>query len=126
MKWKRSGWMLLLALALTGCNRQDTEALVRIGKKLQNRTEVVTGDVKSNAAASWQTVGETGVEGRVAARLRWDKELEGTNLQVLPSGSGVEISGKVRNLEQRQRALMLAQSTAGVEGVKDSLIETDR
>ena len=36
-------WAILLA----GCNRQDTEALSRIGKKVQARTEAVTGEVKS-------------------------------------------------------------------------------
>ena len=62
----------------------------------------------------------------MAARLRWDKQLADTAIEVVPAGAGVELRGKVRNLEQRRRAVMLADSTAGVEGVKDSLVESER
>ena len=126
MSKRRHRYWLLVALLLAGCNRQDTEALTRIGQKVQARTEAVTGDLKSTAAASWHTVGELGVEARVAARLRWDKELAGAAIDVLPSGTGVELRGKVATFEQRRRAVMLAESTVGVEGVKDSLVESER
>jgi len=122
----RHGWWLCSALALAGCNKQDTEALTRISKKVQARTEVVTGNLRSSAATSWQSVGEFGIEVRVAARLRWDKELAGTAIEVLPSGTGVELRGRVLNFEQHRRAVMLAESTAGVEGVKDSLEQSER
>jgi predicted DNA binding protein len=126
MTVRRHGCWLLVAVAISGCNRQDTEALTRIGQKVQARTEAVTGDLKNTAAASWHSIGEFGMEGRVAARLRWDKELTGAAIEVLSSGTGVELRGKVANFEQRRRAVMLAESTAGVEGVKDSLVESDR
>ena len=117
-------WLLLMLLA--GCNRSDTEALTRISKRIVARTEAMTGDLRTCAACSWQGPQEAGVEGRVAARLRWDKQLADTAIEVVPAGTGVELRGKVRNLEQRRRAVMLADSTAGVEGVKDSLVETER
>jgi osmotically-inducible protein OsmY len=117
--------LLLFTLLLCGCNRQDTDALMRISQKVQARTEVVTGAVQSTAASSWHVVGDLGVEMRVAARLRWDKELADLALEVLPCGSGVELRGKVRNLEQRRRAVMIADTTAGVDGVKDSLTESN-
>jgi BON domain len=126
MTIRRHGCWLLSALLMSGCNRQDTEALTRIGQKVQSRTEAVTGDLKNTAAASWHTVGEFGVEARVAARLRWDKELAGAAIDVLSSGTGVELRGKVATFEQRRRAVMLAESTIGVEGVKDSLVESER
>jgi osmotically-inducible protein OsmY len=113
-------------LACAGCNRQDTEALTRIGQKVQSRTEAVTGDLKNTAAASWHIIGDSGVESRVAARLRWDKELAGAAIDVLSSGSGVELRGRVATFEQRRRAVMLAESTTGVEGVQDSLVESER
>jgi osmotically-inducible protein OsmY len=122
----RHGLWLCLALFLTGCNKQDTEALTRISKKVQARTEVVTGNLRSSAATSWHSIGEFGIEVRVAARLRWDKELAGSSIEVLPWSTGVELRGKVLNFEQHRRAVMLAESTAGVEGVKDSLEEIDR
>src|SRR5438105_2951501 len=115
MSKTRHGWWLFLALLLAGCNKQDTEALTRIGKKVQARTEMVTGNLKSSAATSWHTMGEFGAEVRVAARLRWDKELAGASIDVLPFGTGVELRGKVLGFEQRRRAVMLAESTAGVD-----------
>jgi osmotically-inducible protein OsmY len=128
MTLRRHGCWLLLALAFAaaGCNRQDTEALTRIGQKVQSRAEAVTGDLKSTTAASWHIVGDFGVDARVAARLRWDKELAGAAIDVLSSGTGVELRGKVTTFEQRRRAVMLAESTMGVEGVKDSLVESER
>jgi osmotically-inducible protein OsmY len=122
---------LIPALVLAaGCNRQDTETLTRLSKKVVARAEAVTGEVRTGAAASWQGPAEDavpgGAEARVAARLRWDKQLADVPIEVVPLGNGVELRGKVRNLEQRRRAVMLADSTAGVEGVKDSLVESDR
>ena len=63
---------------------------------------------------------------RVTARLRWDKELDGSAIEVIHVGTGVELRGTVRNADQRRRAVMLAESTTAVEGVKDSLVEVDR
>jgi osmotically-inducible protein OsmY len=118
---------LVLALALAaGCNRQDTEALTRIGKKIVARSEAVTCDLKSCAATSWQAVQDSSSESRVAARLRWDKQLSDSAVEVQAAGNGVELRGTVRDLEQHRRAVMLAESTAGVESVKDSLVESDR
>ncbi len=114
---------VILVLLLAGCNRQDTESLTSIVKKVQTRTEAVTGDLKTGAASSWHVTAELGVEGRVAARLRWDKELADVTIEVLACGAGVELRGNVNNLDQRRRAVMLADTTAGVEGVKDSLID---
>ena len=38
----------------------------------------------------------------------------------------VEVQGKVRNLEQRRRVVMLVESTTGVEGVRDLLVESEK
>jgi osmotically-inducible protein OsmY len=119
-------WLLLTLVLGVGCNRQDTEALTRIGKKLVARSEAVTCDLKHSAATSWQITQDGAVDSRVAARLRWDKQLADTPLEVQATGNTVELRGTVRDLEQHRRAVMLAESTAGVEGVKDSLVESDR
>jgi hypothetical protein len=122
----RYRWLLLLLMVLAGCNRQDTEALARISKKLAARSEALTGDLQSSAATSWQGSLELGIAERVTTRLRWDKQLADATFEVAPLGTGVELRGKVRNLEQRRRAVMLAESTSGVDGVKDSLVQSDR
>ena len=97
----RRAWCGLLLVLLAGCNRQDTEALSRIGKRIATRVEAVTGDLRSSAACGWQGVQEMTVEGRVAARLRWDKQLADLPIEVVPAGTGVELRGKVGNQEQR-------------------------
>lgn len=117
-------WLLLLVAG--GCNKQDTEALTRIGKKMVARADAVRGEIKTSAASGWIGAADATVESRVALRLKWDRQLAETALEVTPLERGVELRGKVRNLEQRRRAVMLAESTAGVEGVKDSLTESDR
>jgi osmotically-inducible protein OsmY len=119
-------WLLLTLALSVGCNRQDTEALTRIGKKLVARSEAVTCDLKHSAATSWQITQDSAVDSRVAARLRWDKQLADTPLEVQATGNTIELRGTVRDLEQHRRAVMLAESTVGVEGVKDSLVESDR
>ena len=118
---------LLLTLALTaGCNRQDTEALTRIGKKIVARSEALTCELRTCAASSWQAGLDTSIESRVAARLRWDKQFAETPVEVQATGATVELRGTVRDLEQHRRAVMLAESTLGVESVKDSLLESER
>jgi osmotically-inducible protein OsmY len=123
MNKSRHALWLLLALALAGCNRTDTEALSRIAKKVQARAEAATGDVKTSAASSWNAVGEYGLDGRVTARLRWDRELAGASIEAVRFGNAVELRGKVRDYEQRRRAIMIAETTVGVETVKDALVE---
>lgn len=111
----------VLLLLLAGCNRQDTEALQRISRKVVARSEPIT------SAARWQGASpEAGLEARVAARLRWDKQLADLTFEVKAAGPIVEIKGKVRNLEERRRAVMLAESTTGVENVRDALVESER
>jgi osmotically-inducible protein OsmY len=118
------GWLLVILLA--GCNRQDTEALQRISRKVQVRLEPWGGEVKSNAAAQWNgTLQDIGLDARVTARLRWDKQLSDLSIDVKAIGNIVEVRGKVRNLEQRRRVAMLVESTTGVEGLRDLLIESD-
>ena len=59
--------------------------------------------------------------GRVSARLRWDKSLVDAKIEVSEAGTTVELKGTVGEPAQKQRALELAESTAGVEKVTDSL-----
>jgi osmotically-inducible protein OsmY len=116
----------LLPALLVGCNRQDTEALQRINQKVVSRAEAVTGEVKSTTTLQWQPSQDWKVEARVAARLRWDKQLADVPIEVTAVGNVVEVRGKVRNLEQRRRVVMLAESTTGVEGVRDLLVDSER
>jgi hypothetical protein len=116
----------LLPGLLLGCNRQDTEALQRINQKVVIRAEALTGEVKSVPSLQWHPPQDVTLDARVAARLRWDKQLADVPIEVTAVGNIVEVKGKVRNLEQRRRVVMLVESTTGVEGVRDLLVESER
>jgi osmotically-inducible protein OsmY len=118
---------LVLVACACGCGPEDTERLARVGHKIAARAEALTADADGKLSRGWQAVhgdsDEPALEARVAARLRWDKELADTPIQVTAVGGVVELKGTVRDSDKRQRAVGLAQSTAGVEKVKDALSE---
>jgi hypothetical protein len=113
-----------LALA-AGCGRDDTDCLARIGQKAVARAEILTEDANNRLGAGWHALREGTtypcVESRVTARLAWDKELAAAKIKAARIEGGIELRGKVGNLEQRRRATELAQSTIGVEKVIDAL-----
>jgi osmotically-inducible protein OsmY len=116
------GWLIPILL-LAGCNRQDTETISKIARNVKDRATSVTGNLKTTAASSWSVAGDPDLVSRVAARIRWDQQLAGVPIEVAPTAKGVELTGRVQDLEQHRRALMLAQTTTGVDEVKDSLTE---
>jgi Flp pilus assembly secretin CpaC len=122
--WKFCGLCLVSAALVAGCNPEDTERMARVGRKLVTRAEALT-DHDGGFNKGWQVVRsgwqETTLAGRVAARLRWDKKLADSQIQVSAAGNVVELKGSVRDQEQRRRALDLAESTTGAEKVSDSL-----
>ncbi|HLJ93430.1 MAG TPA: BON domain-containing protein [Gemmataceae bacterium] len=123
--WHGCGALLGLVLLAGGCNQADAERLARIGQKLTARAESLTADQAGGFHKGWQTVcnswQETTLAGRVAARLRWDKKLADAQVQASAAGTVVELKGIVRDADQRQRAVELAETTTGVEKVTDSL-----
>jgi len=105
-----------------GCTRQDTESLSNIGRKIMERASAATApyrqklvDFKS-ANASLDSI-----QDRVTCRLRWEKVLADTPIEVVASGAEIELKGTVKSLEQRTRAVEIAESTMGVERVLNSL-----
>jgi osmotically-inducible protein OsmY len=99
--------------------------MARVGRKLTARAEAWTADQDGGLKKGWQAVcngwQETGLAGRVAARLRWDKKLADAQIRTRAMGNTVELKGTVRDAEQRRHALELAESTTGVEKVTDGL-----
>jgi osmotically-inducible protein OsmY len=117
--------LLVVAALAGGCNREDTERMARLGRKLAARVDAVTTDQIVDVNKGWQALQngwqEATLAGRVSARLRWDKKLADVPIQAATTGNLVELKGTVRDLEQRRRALDLAESTSGVEKVTDAL-----
>ncbi len=117
-RWLRPAALLALATLTCGCNHKDAEAMTRIGKKLAG----LAGDMRENLDSGWQEVYQgMSLEARVAARLHWYKSLADSAIQVKTNAHEVELTGSVRTPEQKRRAFDLAESTAGVDKVNDTL-----
>jgi hypothetical protein len=112
-------------LAVCGCSKGDTERLARVGRTITEKVEAASADSTDRFYAGWQsfrtTLESSGLDGRVAIRLRWDKTLAETPIRVEATAGVVTLSGPVSTLEQRRRAVELAETTQGVEQVIDLL-----
>jgi hyperosmotically inducible protein len=113
--------VLFLVLLLGGCRQEDQGTLAQIGKKLAGRLEAIAGDMKEEVGTAWPKLAHAGLEGRVAARLRWDKVLAGTSIEVKSQGADIELRGTVKDPIHKRRAVELAEETIGVERVIDHL-----
>jgi osmotically-inducible protein OsmY len=89
------------------------------------KVEEMTGGAPNKVAASLDSMraswNELALDARVALRLRWEKDLQDATIQVQAKNGIVELSGKVADIVQRQRAVQVARATVGVADVVDSL-----
>ncbi len=113
-------------LALAGCTQQDSECLGRIGRSLVERARGAAGALGERVGTDLKAVPlvagkEPGLKEKIEARMRWDALLSEVKIEVQVNGSEVELKGTVKNEAQRRRAGDLAESTAGVQAVNDSL-----
>jgi osmotically-inducible protein OsmY len=127
-KGRRWRWLAWLALLAAGCESQDADRLAKIGRKVAERLQAQTSPDAGRAPDSLQSIrggiGEFALDAKVAARLRWDKELENSRIQVAALGGGtVKLTGKVSGPEARRQAVNLARTTSGVKDVVDELTE---
>jgi osmotically-inducible protein OsmY len=115
-------WICLgLALITCGC-RKDADRLARVFTLATAKFEAMTGGVRSKLENGFEAArGKTGLDRRVAARLRWDKAMDGAEVRVLAVDSVLQLEGTVVSPEQQQRAVDLALATTGVEKVESKL-----
>lgn len=121
----RQGLVLSLALASCGCS-QDADRLASVFHKTAAKFDGMTEGLRDKLHNGWGavrgSVSETSLDSRVSLRLRWDRDMAGSDVQVRLTGSGVvELTGVVADLAQRRRAVELAGTTAGIESVLDRL-----
>ena len=110
-------------LFLTGCSRQDADVLARIGQNLWDRAQSVNVTDTTNKLARSMPLPRSGdgdeLERRVESRLRADPAL--TSLRVRTEGGQIKLCGRVRDEDERKRALSLAEEAAGAGKVIDGL-----
>lgn len=118
---------MLLLVNLCGCNNGDADRLARFGTALAHKVDTIVAGSNGRIVRGWQTVplqlGEVAIDARVSARLHWEKSLGEANIDVHAVGTAIELRGKVRNVEQRRKAVELAEATTGVDKVTDSMEE---
>ena len=116
------GTWLGLALLACGCGK-DAERLSHVCALTGAKLEAMTGGMRAKLKNGFEAArGETGLDSRVATRLRWDKAMDGAEIRVLAVGGVVQLEGNVVSAEQLRRAVELATATSGVEKVESMLI----
>lgn len=111
---------LLAVASLSGCNRQDAECLGRIGRKVSAHAKTSSGELGAKVDLSLPKK-EPSLQEKIQDRLRYDKTLDDVTLEVHAKGKEIELKGTVKRLEQRLRAIELADNVAGVEKVIDAI-----
>jgi osmotically-inducible protein OsmY len=108
----------IAVLGLAGCNREDGEKLVRVGR-------VVTEKVR-DAAPARTPFGDLAPDatpaGKVRARIRTDSYLAELDIQVVEAEDGLHLKGKVPSKEHSDRAGQLARDTVEVSNVVNELV----
>ncbi len=98
----------------------------RIGQSIDRGLDRLQGEVQEGWKALKQTIDRLGVEGRVYSRLRWDKEIATSTIDIDATDAGVvTLKGEVRNPDAKQKAVRLARDTVGVKRVVDRLSVTE-
>lgn len=115
-------WIALILLLAAGCNRQDTECLTRIGRKLAAHAKTGTGEIGTKIDLSWAGKREPSLQDKIVDRLRFENTLTEVPFEVRVNGKEIELKGTVKTALQRQRAVELAETVAGVEKVNADIV----
>jgi osmotically-inducible protein OsmY len=117
---RRWAWLGVAVLSC-GCGK-DADRLARVCGLAAAKFEAMTGGARAKLTNGLQAArGETGLDSRVATRLRWDKAMDGADVHVYLADGAVQLEGTVVNAEQQKRAVELAMATTGVEKVESKL-----
>ena len=115
-------WFAALLLLAVGCNRQDTDCLSRIGRKLAAHAKAGSGEVGAKIDLSWAGKREPSLQDKIHDRLRFENTLTDVAFEVHVNGKEIDLKGSVKTALQRQRAIELAETVAGVEKVNAEIL----
>jgi osmotically-inducible protein OsmY len=114
--------ILFLPFVGVGCNRQDAERLSSIGRKIAAHAKNSAGDLGPKLDAGLKE--EPTLQEKIQDRLRSDKLLAEITIEVSVKDKDVELKGTVKTVQQRQRALDLAE-IVGIDKVTDAIVISD-
>lgn len=120
------GGVLLAAVALAGCNRQEPPKTA--GQKLDSAIEKAkdtTEDAKKSAGEAARATGtaieDTAITAAVKGKLAADPDLKTLDISVETTAGRTVLQGTAPNAESRDRATKLAGAVSGVSGVDNRL-----
>jgi BON domain len=126
--WKKilvvSVFVVIVGGALALSKPSDAEVLTRVGRTTAVQVGAALPDRAAVAGplAAVQVGDLIGVDDKVRVRLKTDAALTNAHVVVTTPADGVvKLTGKVDTAAQRERAVMLAQTTAGVTKVEQEL-----
>lgn len=127
--WKPMGLAALLLAGVSGCEEQELQALRKVGDLTVSKVSGLIQDAKGRVQLPMTetpppariNIATPGLAERVRSRLQWDRHLSSLSIQVQLDGTHARLQGQVTSDEQRRRAVSLAESTAGIDGVVDEL-----
>jgi osmotically-inducible protein OsmY len=94
-----------------------------IGDKVDRGVKAVESKFREKWGDVKRATHRMTIEGRVYARLYWDKSLADADLKIEGKDGGmVVLQGSVPTAEAKHRAVELAQSTLGVNETTDELV----
>src|SRR3954465_13339760 len=94
----------------------------RVGTALDNAGRNIRRGVENAVARGQISAAEQELIDRILFRIRWDKPLAGSALQLeVPAYGAVILRGSVASKEIKARAVDLVQNTIGVTSVVDEL-----
>jgi len=124
---KQRNWKTcLLALGVLGMtciSVSPTPAQEGIGERIGARIDRFTEDLREGWDSLRKRIDQMGVQGRVYGRLRWDKHLDSTQLDIdVQQDNTVILRGQVASPAAKKKAVELANDTVGVTRVVDELV----
>lgn len=118
---KRTWLFGILPLLSIGCDQTDGDRLTRVGRKVTEKVQALIpnqtpfGDV-------FPANRPRGLEDRVRERLKMDRYLATSPIEVIADGAVVRLRGTVNDPVLKRRAFEIADSTVGVEKVVDEIV----
>lgn len=120
-----AAFYLMAVMAFSaGCKKEDPDHLSAVGRTIGSKVGGVMNKTNDRLTLQWSEKCDpqtAPVELRVRERLQWDKDLEGSAIQVSGDGKHILLGGTVVSEEQKARAVSLAGNTTGVESVTQRL-----
>ena len=107
---------------LTAATVMQAPAQEGLGERIDRGVSRLRSELREEWATIRQSVERLGVQGRVFSRLRWDKELQRSQIDIdVQNREVVVLRGTVSSATAKQKAVQLARDTVGVEEVVDEL-----